>query len=118
MTTYTWKFEALKLELGPDSDDHSLIVLSINWRYIADDGEEGHNSHTFGTVSVRPWDEDSDPWIEYSDLTEAIVQGWVEEALGEDELAAMTARLDAQIEELATPTHETHYTMPWNTDGD
>ena len=110
--SHTWKFEALKLALGPDDDDHSLIVLSVNWRRIADDGE-GHNAQTFGTVSVRPWDEDGDPWIEFVDIQESDVQGWVEEQLG-DELAAMTARLDAQIAEQATPTHETHYTMPWD----
>ena len=116
MTTYTWVFEALKVELGPDADDHTDIVYNINWRYIADDGE-GNNAQTFGTVSVRPWDEDGDPWIEFVDIQESDVQGWVEEQLG-DELAAMTARLDAQIAELATPTHETHRTMPWDDDGD
>jgi hypothetical protein len=114
MTTYTWMFEALEVELGP-VDDHTDIVIRINWRLSATD-TEGHNAQAFGTVSVAPWDEDGDPWIEYSDLTESDVQGWVEEQLGAEELAAITARLDAQIEELATPTHETHYTMPWDTE--
>ena len=111
MTTYTWQFESLTVELGPDADNHTDIVYSINWRYIADDGL-GHNAQAFGTVSVAPWEE-GEPWIPYEDLTEADVQGWVEEQLG-DELAAMTARLDAQIEEQAKPTHETHRTMPWD----
>ena len=110
MTTYTWMFEALEVELGP-VDDHTDIVIRINWRLSATD-TEGHNAQAFGTVSVAPWEE-GEPWIPYEDLTEADVQGWVEEQLG-DELAAMTARLDAQIEEQATPTHETHRTMPWD----
>ena len=113
MTTYTWKFEALKVELGPDANAHSDIVYSINWRYIADDGE-GHNAQAFGTVSVK-WEEGE--WIPYADLTESDVQGWTEEQLGTDELAAITARLDAQIAEQATPTHDTHYTMPWGEHG-
>ena len=116
MTTYTWVFEALKVELGPDADDHTDIVYSINWRYIADDGE-GHNAQAFGTVSIAPW-EAPEPFIPFEDLTEAIVQVWVEEALGPVEIAEMTARLDANIEEQATPTHETHYTMPWDENGD
>jgi hypothetical protein len=111
VTTYTWVFEALKVELGP-VDGHTDIVYSINWRYIADDGL-GHNAQAFGTVSVAPWEE-GEPWIPYADLTESDVQGWTEEQLGEDELAAITARLDAQIAEQATPTHETYYTMPWD----
>ena len=110
MTTYTWMFEALEVELGP-VDDHTDIVIRINWRLSATD-TEGHNAQAFGTVSVAPWEE-GEPWIPYEDLTEADVQGWVEEQLG-DELAAITARLDAQIEEQATPTHETHRTMPWD----
>ena len=112
---YTWKFEALEVELGPDADDHTDIVLNINWRRIADDGL--HNAQAFGTVSVKPWEE-GEPWIPYADLTESDVQGWTEEQLGEDELAAITARLDANIAEQATPTHRAYYTMPWDTDGD
>ncbi len=114
MTSYTWKFEALEVELGPDADDHSDIVVRINWRYIADDGE-GHNAQAFGTVSVK-W-EAPEPFIPYADLTESDVQGWTEEQLGTEELAAITARLDAQIAEEVTPTHETSSTMPWDEDG-
>ena len=110
MTTYKWVYEALKVELGPDADDHTDIVYSINYRLIADDGE-GHNAQAFGTVSVK-WEE-GEPWIPYADLTESDVQGWTEEQLG-DELAAITARLDANIEEQVTPTHETYRTMPWD----
>ena len=113
--SYSWQFEALEVELGP-VDDHTDIVVRINWRYIADDGE-GHNAQSFGTVSVKPWDEDGDPWIPYADIQESDVEHWTQEALGEDELAAIIARLDAQIAEQATPTHETYYTMPWDTDG-
>ena len=115
MTTYTWKFESLTVELGPDADDHTDVVYSINWRYIADDGE-GHNAQAFGTVSVKPWEE-GEPWIEYPDIQESDVEGWTEEALGPAEIAEMTARLDANIEEQATPTHETYYTMPWDENG-
>jgi len=114
--SYTWQFESMTVELGPDADDHTDIVYSINWKYLADDGL-GHNAWSLGTASVKPWEE-GEPWIEYADLTEADVQGWVEEAIGEDELAAITARLDANIAEQATPTHEMYYTMPWDTDGD
>ena len=114
MISYSWKYEALEVELGPDADDHSDIVYSINYRLIADDGE-GHNAQAFGTVSVK-W-EAPEPFIPYEDLTESDVQGWTEERLGEDELAAMKTRLDANIAEQVTPTHETYRTMPWDEDG-
>ena len=109
--SYSWQFEALTVEIGPDADDHTDIVYSINYRLIADDGL--HNAQAFGTVSVKPWEE-GEPWIPYQDLTEAVVQLWTEEALGEDELAAIIGRLNANIEEQVTPTHETYRTMPWD----
>ena len=110
MISYSWKYEALEVELGP-VDGHTDIVYSINYRLIADDGD-GHNAQAFGTVSVK-W-EAPEPFIPYADLTESDVQGWTEEQIGTDELAAITARLDANIEEQATPTHETYRTMPWD----
>ena len=110
--SYTWQFSALSVELGPDADDHSDIVYSISWRYIADDGL-GHSAYLFGIVSVKPWEE-GEPWIPYEDLTEADIQGWTEEQLGPGEIEAMRTQLDAQIAEQATPTHETYYTMPWD----
>ena len=114
--SYSWQFDSLSIEIGPDTDNHSNVVYLVGWLYSADDGD-GHAPQVFGSMSVKPWEEEGEPWIEYEDLTEADVQGWVEEQLGEDEIAAMKTRLDAQIAELATPTHETHRTMPWD-DGD
>ena len=115
MTTYTWVSESLTVEIGPDDEGHSDVVYLAGWRFIATDAE-GHNAQAFGTVSIAPW-EAPEPFIPYEDLTEAIVQAWVEEQLGTDELAAIKARLDANIEEQATPTHEIYYTMPWDNGG-
>tara|TARA_R110002110_G_C13407171_1_gene713306 strand:- start:327 stop:539 length:213 start_codon:yes stop_codon:yes gene_type:complete len=52
-------------------------------------------------------------WIPYEELTEAVVVGWVEEDMGEDELVAMKSKLDAQIAEDVAPTRKTSRTMPW-----
>ena len=116
MTSYTWVSESLTVEIGPDTEGHSNVVYLAGWRFIATDAE-GHNAQAFGTVSVKPW-EAPEPFIPYADIQESDVEHWTQEALGEDELAAITARLDAQIAEQVTPTHETYYTMPWDTDGD
>ena len=113
--TYSWSFEALDLELGPDAENHTDVVFVIHWRYSATDGEDPpHTAQNIGTSSIV-WEE-GDPWIEYADLTESDVEGWVEEEIGEDELAEMKLRLDANIEEQVSPTRETNRTMPW--DGD
>jgi|TARA_R100001530_G_scaffold121452_1_gene88907 hypothetical protein len=111
--SYSWQFYAIDLELGPDAEDHTDIVYTVHWRYNADDGD-GHTAQNIGTSSIV-WEE-GDSWIEYADLTESDVEGWVEEQIGEDELAEMKLRLDANIEEQVSPTRETNRTMPWDED--
>ena len=111
--SYEWNFSALDIELGPDADDHTDIVMVIHWRYSATDGE-GHGSSSIGTSSVK-WEE-GEPWIPYEDLTEADIQGWVEADLGEEQIAAMQASFDTKIAEQITPTHETKHNMPWDED--
>ena len=110
--SYSWTFAALDLKIGPDAEDHTDVVYTIHWRYSATDGEDPpHTATNIGTSSVT-WTE-GDPWIPYADLEESDVQGWTEEQIGEDELAEMQGRLDANIAEQVTPTHETMRTMPW-----
>ena len=43
----------------------------------------------------------------FADLTGAIVEGWTETAMGEDEVQAMKDGLDSNIDEQITPTSET-----------
>ena len=120
--TYSWSFEALDVELGPDAEDHTDVVFVIHWRYTAtapppgyinSEGDEvPYTATNIGTSSIK-WEE-GEPWIPYEDLTESDVQGWAEEQIGEVELAEMQGRLDANIAEQITPTHETFRTMPWD----
>ena len=111
--SYSWSFSALDVELGPDAEDHTDIVMTIHWRYSATDSEDPpHTAQNIGTSSIT-WTE-GDPWIEYADLEESDVQGWTEEQLGEEQIEAMQASFDAQIAEQITPTHETFRTMPWD----
>ena len=113
--SYSWSFSALDVELGPDAESHTDIVMNIHWRYSATDEESP--PHTVSVVGTAPvtWEE-GDPWIEYADLTESDVQGWPEEQLGEEQIEAMQGSFDANIEEQVSPTRETNRTMPW--DGD
>jgi hypothetical protein len=113
--SYSWSFSALDVELGPDAESHTDIVMTIHWRYSATDEEDPpHETSTIGTSSVT-WEE-GDPWISYADLTQSDVEGWVEEDLGEERIEQMESSLAAQIAEEVTPTHETMRgdELPWN----
>ena len=109
---YSWSFPSIDVKIGPDEDDHTDIVYRIHWRYSATDDEDPpHTPSSIGSSSII-WEE-GDPWIEYADLTESDIQGWVEEQIGEEELEEMQARLAANIAEQVQPTYETKRIMPW-----
>jgi hypothetical protein len=113
--TYSWSFEALDVELGPDAHDHTDVVYTIRWRYAATDGQDPpHTAEHIGISSVK-WEE-GDPWIPYADLTKSDIEGWTEDEIGEDEMEEMKQRLDAKIAEQVAPTHERNRTMPWDED--
>ena len=115
--TYSWTIRQLSYEIGPDSEGHSDVVLSVDWLLKASDEAAPPHEALWSGLAKVTWDEDDD-FIPYEDLTEADVVGWVEEDIGESELADMKSKLDAQIAEEVTPTHETSRTMPWDEDGD
>jgi len=110
--TYAWSFSALDVTIE-NAEGLADVVYTIHWRYSATDGED-HGASSIGTSSVTYDPEGPDPFIPYEDLTEADIQGWVEEDLGEERIEAMQGSFDTQIAEQINPTTESFSTMPWN----
>jgi len=114
---FEFTYSALDVEIQ-DQYDNPLSVYTVHWRYTAsDDDDPPHTASMIGTVSVR-WEPDDPAFIPYADLTQAIVQGWVEDDLGEERIESMQESLLAQIQEEVEPTHETMRgnELPWNED--
>ena len=114
---FAFSFSALDVEIQ-DQFSNPLSVYTVHWRYTAtDDDDPPHVASMIGTTSVR-WEPDDPAFIPYADLTEATVQSWVEEQLGEEAIEGMESSLAAQIAEEVTPTHETMRgdELPWNED--
>ena len=66
------------------------------------------NPQTSNVYGSQGLDTDSiSSFTAFADLTSSDVQGWVEAALGADEVTALKANLDAQIAEKITPTSVT-----------
>ncbi len=106
---YTW--DVSTVDTYPTKDSKSDVVYNVHWRLTATDDtnkdSEGNNwtATTYGSQSVDTSDLSS--FTAFADLKASDVQGWVEAALGADEVTAMKASLDAQIAELITPTSVT-----------
>ena len=115
--TYSWTIQRLSYEIGPDSEGHSDVVYNVDWLLTASDGEDPPHEALWSDNAKVTWEE-GDDWIPYEDLTQSDVVGWVEDDIGEDELADMKLKLDAQIAEEANPTEASAGSgdMPWDED--
>ncbi len=107
--SYTW--DVSTVDTYPTKDSKSDVVHNVHWRLTATDDtnkdSEGNNwtAGVYGTQTVDTSDLSS--FKAFADLTASDVQGWVEAALGADEVTAMKAGLDASIAEKITPTSVT-----------
>ena len=106
---YTW--DVSTVDTYPTKDSKSDVVYNVHWRLTATDDtnkdSDGNNwtATTYGSQGVDTSDLSS--FTAFADLKASDVQGWVEAALGADEVTAMKAALDAHIAELITPTSVT-----------
>ena len=99
-TTFTWSIYTLERET---SDGY---VYRAHYRVDAADGT--YTTDTYDSVGLeRP-----ETLIPYSDLTEEVVIGWVQEAIGgEEKVAEVEAGLQAQLDKKRQPTEANG--VPW-----
>ncbi len=104
--SYTW--DVSNVDTYPTKDSKSDVVYNVHWRLKATDGtnkdSNGNNwtADVYGSQVVDTSDLSS--FKAFADLTASDVQGWVEAALGADEVTAKKASLDANIAAKVTPT--------------
>ncbi len=100
-TTFTWSIATLERET---SDGY---VYTAHYRVDATDNT--YTAGAYGSVDFeRP-----ETLIPYSDLTEALVIGWVYNAIGgQEKVTEIEAALQAQLDEQRTPTKAKG--IPWS----
>ena len=109
MINYTWNVSTV--DTYPTLDGNTDVVYSVHWRLNAEDDAnqdaDGNNwtATSYGTQSVDTSDLSS--FTAFADLSASDVQGWVETAMGSDDVTALKTGLDAQIALLITPTSVT-----------
>jgi len=97
-----------------DSQDpantESDVIYNVHWRLNGEDdanNDANGNPQTgsvYGSVGLSV--EDLSSFTAFDSVSLSDVQGWVEAALGSDEVTALKASIDAQIAEKVTPTSE------------
>ena len=104
--TYSWVIEAM--DCVPQEDGKTDVVMTVHWRQNATDGT--YNATVYGTVGLTYTARS--PFTPYANLTQQQVIGWVQDALGAERCAEITANLDAQIANQVNPPVVTP-PLPW-----
>ena len=99
---YTWNVSTVDVK---EIDGKADTVFNVHWRLTGTDDANDESATVYGSIGLDT--EDLSNFIAFADLTVSDVQGWVETAMGEDEVQTKKDNLDAQIDELVNPTVQT-----------
>ena len=104
--TNTWA--VVQLECYPEVDGETDVVFTVHWTLTGTDGT--YTGYVYGSqgVSINP----DEPFTPYDQLTEAQVIGWVQAAMGEEQVASYEANVAQQIEDQINPPVVTP-PLPW-----
>jgi hypothetical protein len=111
MTTITWQIDSLSCY--PQELGETDVVISVAWRVNGVDDTSGTLLYAtvYGTQGLNPYTSKS-PFTPYADLTQPQVIGWVQDAMGESQVAAINANIEQQIESQVNPPVVTP-ALPW-----
>ena len=107
--SYEW--DCKSCDTYPTKSGKSNVVYNVHWKLTATDGSNNDSdgnpqtASIYGTQAVST--DDLSSFKNWSSLTNADVQGWVETALTADTVTAMKTSLDAVIAKKITPTSVT-----------
>jgi hypothetical protein len=105
--TNTWG--VVQMDCYPELDGDTDVVFTVHWTLNGTDGT--YNGSVYGSVGVT-LDPDA-PFVPYASLTQAQVIGWVQDALGEEQVASYEANVAQQIENQINPPVVTP-PLPWS----
>jgi hypothetical protein len=104
---YNWTVS--QLDCYPEHEGHTDVVFNVHWRLDGTDGE--HTAGVYGSVGLTLDPEAT--YTPYADLTEVQVIGWVQDALGKEQVASYEANVAQQIEDQIDPPVVTP-PLPWD----
>ena len=113
--SYTWDVSMVDVypshtdEQSPTNTENN-VIYNVHWRLIGEDdsnNDANGNPQTVNICNVVSLDvSDLSSFTAFDSVTTSTVQGWVESALGSDEVTSLKSSIDAQIAEKVTPTTE------------
>jgi len=97
--TISYNWTVAQMDAYPEYEGHKDVVFTVHWRLDGTDGE--HTAGVYGSVGL-PLDPEA-KFTPFEKLTEAQVIGWVQDALGEEQVKQYEENVANQIEALINP---------------
>ena len=91
--TYTWELIGLKRQ---NSENFENIVVGTNWKLTGTD-EDGISGIFNGATPFTPQDLNGDGFVDYHDLTEELVLGWVKNVVSGSSSTSYWDHINMQI---------------------
>jgi len=85
------------------------LVTTVHWTASETDGD--YTASAYGSIGLPAKDASDPTFIAYENITEAQAIAWVQEAMGNEQVAALEARLSRQLDAQKHPTQATG--TPW-----
>lgn len=108
MTTFDWNCKTV--DVYPTSGDNTDVVYNVHWRVTgtSDQVDADGNAYTATSIGTQTLStEEIVDFVAFEDLTNELVAGWVQAAMGEEAVANLEDSLNNQIDALITPTSVT-----------
>lgn len=105
--TNTWSIN--RMDCYPEYEGRTDVVFTAHWLLVGSDGT--HVGSTYGSCGLTLDPEAS--FTPFADLTEEQAIGWVKDALGAEQVAALEAGVAQQIEDQINPPVVTP-PLPWS----
>lgn len=104
--TNSWA--VVQMDAYPEADGETDVVFNVHWTLTATDGT--YQGYVYGSQAVEL--DPNAPFTPYADLTEAQVIGWVQDAMGPEQVASLEANVAQQIADQVNPPVVTP-PLPW-----
>ena len=106
--SYQWDVKTV--DVYPSESGHNNVIYLVHWRLNATDTQvdaEGnpYTASVYGTQNLDT--SDLSNFTDFDSVTSSQVQGWVESAMGAEEVQSLKDGLDAKIAGQINPTSET-----------
>ena len=103
-----FEWDVSNCEVYPNKDGLSDVVHKVNYKIkgVDDQNEDGDGNNYFAISQGRVYLDTSDlsNFIPWPDLTPEIVQGWVEDNIGSENVLEIKNGVEAKINEKINPS--------------